>query len=71
MDSYATMRSMAKLFECRTGGGFLMFSSMGLQDLMEYPEARALQRAIYAYMDSDRFAPQECVEIACIRDMLG
>ena len=71
MDSYATMRSMAKLFECRTGGGRLMFSSMGLQDLMEYPEARALQRAIYAYMDSDRFAPQESVDIASIRGMLG
>ena len=71
MDSYATMRSMAKLFECRTGGGRLMFSSMGLQDLMEYPEARALQRAIYAYMDSDRFAPQESVDIASIRSMLG
>ncbi len=48
-----------------------MFSSMGLQDLMEYPEARALQRAIYAYMDSDRFAPQESVDIASIRSMLG
>ena len=48
-----------------------MSISMGRQDLIECPEARALQRAIYAYMDSDRFAPQESVDIASIRGMLG
>ncbi len=71
MDSYATMRRMAKLFECRTGGGKLMFSSMGLQDLMQYPEARALQTALYAYMGSDAFAPREEVSLDVIREMLS
>ncbi len=58
LDSYATMRPMAMLFECRCGGGRLMVSSMGLQDLA-YPEARALRRAVYAYMASDRFRPEQ------------
>ena len=47
---------MAMLFECRCGGGKLMVSSMGLHRL-PFPEARALLRAIYAYMASDRFLP--------------
>ena len=59
MDSYAFLRPMAKLLECRFGPGKLMLSSMGLQDLQEYPEARALLDAIYRYMDSDAFAPEE------------
>lgn len=59
MDSYAYMRPMAQLFECRCGGGKLLFSSMGLQELQQYPEARALQAAIYQYMDSEQFAPEQ------------
>lgn len=63
MDSYAYLRPMAKLFECRCGGGKLMVSSLGLHSLQQYPEARALQAAIYAYLASDRFAPaQELTE---------
>ena len=58
LDSYATMRPMAMLFECRCGGGKLMVSSMGLHRL-PFPEARALLRAIYAYMASDRFLPSQ------------
>ncbi len=57
LDSYATMRPMAMLFECRCGSGRLMVSSMGLHNL-PFPEARALQRAIYAYMASECFAPE-------------
>lgn len=57
MDSYAYMRPMAQLLECRCGGGLLMLSSLGLQDLQQYPEGRALQAAIYRYMDSKEFCP--------------
>lgn len=59
MDSYAYMRPMAKLFECRCGGGKLLFSSMALQNLQQYPEARALQNAIYDYLGSEKFAPEQ------------
>lgn len=62
MDSYAFLRPMAQLLECNCGKGRLMFSSMGLQDLQQYPEARALLEAIYLYMDSDRFTPKQEVE---------
>lgn len=61
MDSYAYLRDMAQLLECNVGGGKLLFSTMGLHNLMQYPEARALQNAIYTYMASEKFAPgQEC-----------
>ena len=58
MDSYAYMRPMAQLFECRCGKGRVLFSSMGLQDLRQYPEARALLGSIYRYLASDAFAPE-------------
>ena len=69
LDSYATMRPMAMLFECRCGGGRLMVSSMGLHNL-PYPEARALQRAIYAYMDSDRFLPEGELDAETVRSLV-
>ena len=59
MDSCAYLRPMAQLFECRVGNGRVLFSSMGLQDLQAYPEARALLDAIYRYLVSDAFAPEQ------------
>lgn len=59
MDSYAYLRPMAQLLECRCGRGKLLFSSMGLQDLQAYPEARALLAAIYRYMASENFTPKQ------------
>ena len=59
MDSYAFLRPMAKLFECRCGGGKLMVCSMGLHQLHQYPEANALLRAIYDYMVSAAFLPKQ------------
>jgi len=59
MDSYAYLRPMAQLMEFRCGGGKVLFSSMGLQDLQQYPEARALLHAIYTYLDSDAFVPEQ------------
>lgn len=57
MDSYAYLRPMAQLVEFRCGGGKVLLSSMGLQDLQQYPEARALLDAIYGYLGSEAFAP--------------
>lgn len=57
MDSYAFLRPMALLLECRCGKGKLLFSSMGLQNLQQYPEARALLSSIYRYMGSKDFMP--------------
>ena len=69
MDSYAFLRPMAKLFECRCGGGRLMVSSMGLHQLQQYPEARALQRAIYSYLASDAFQPEQVLSPEWIRSL--
>ena len=61
MDSYAYLRPMAKLIECRCRGGRLLISSMGLQHLMAYPEARALQQGIYRWLAED--AEGQCQEM--------
>ena len=58
MDSYAYLRPMAQLLECRCGGGRLLLSTFGLHHLLQYPEARALLGAVYSYLKSERFAPQ-------------
>ncbi len=63
MDSCAYLRPMAQLLECRCGRGKLLFSSIGLQELQTYPEARALLAAIYRYMASDAFAPKQEIEL--------
>ncbi len=69
MDSYAFLRPMAMLFECRCGNGRLLVSSMGLHNLSRYPEARALQQAIYAYMQSDAFHPAQSLSIEWIQSL--
>ncbi len=59
MDSYAYLRPMAQLTEFRCGGGRVLFSSLGLQNLQGYPEARALLDAVYSYLSSEEFAPEQ------------
>ena len=66
MDSFALLRPMAQLFECRCGPGRLLVSSLGLHRLQQFPEARALQHAIYRYLDSPSFAPAQQLSEAWI-----
>ncbi|MDE7299110.1 MAG: hypothetical protein K2N94_09830, partial [Lachnospiraceae bacterium] len=61
LDSYAYLRPMAQLFECRCRNGRLLFSSFGLQNLQQYPECRALQNSIYTYLASEEFRPAQTV----------
>ena len=70
MDSYAYLRPMAQLFECRCGNGRLLVSSLGLHRLTEYPEARALQQAVYAYLSSDLFRPAQRLSEDWIRKIM-
>ena len=71
MDSYAFLRPMAQLLECRCGGGRLLFSTMGLQNLQAYPEARALQSAIYRYLGSADFAPSQQLPLEAIKELVN
>ncbi|MFY9295555.1 MAG: glycoside hydrolase family 2 TIM barrel-domain containing protein [Caldicoprobacterales bacterium] len=70
MDSYAYLRPMAQLFECRCGNGRLLFSSLGLQNLQQYPEARALLNAIYRYLTSPDFKPEQVIEKEIIASLV-
>ncbi len=70
MDSYAYLRPMAQLFECSAGGGKVLFSSMGLHNLQQYPEARALQNAIYTYMASEEFVPTQEMSVEQLKELV-
>lgn len=70
MDSYAYLRPMAQLFECSVGGGKVLFSSMGLQNLQQYPEARAFLHAIYQYMASEEFVPGQEMDLEELKELV-
>ena len=70
MDSCALLRPMAQLFECRCGKGRLMVSSLGLHNLEQAPNVRALQKAIYDYMASDLFLPKEELPFETLAEFL-
>ena len=71
MDSYATMRPMAQLLEARFGNGRVLLSSLGLHQLQQYPEARALQAAIYHYLSSADFAPDQFITEETLRFLVS
>lgn len=71
MDSYATLRHMAQLFECRCGKAKVLFSTMNLQNLQQYPEGRALQNSVYRYLTSEKFDPRQEMEETVLRGLLG
>lgn len=70
MDSFAYLRPMAQLIEFRCGGGRLLLSTFGLQELQQYPEARALLSSIYRYLASEEFAPEEEISAEEIAKMV-
>lgn len=70
MDSYAYLRPMAKLFEGRCYSGRILVSSMGLQELMQYTEARAFQYAIYRYLSSEMFVPHQQLDPLMLRTLV-
>lgn len=71
LDTFSRLRHLGMLFECRCGGGQVLFSSMDLNGLKQYPEARALQRAIYRYLDSPDFCPEQELSVQALTDMLS
>ncbi len=70
LDSYAYLRPLAYMLECRCGGGSLLLSSFGLHNI-DAPEARALTASIYAYMDSPDFAPRQSLPPETVRAILS
>ncbi len=71
MDSYAFLRPMAKLFECRCGGGRLLFSTLNLHHLQQHPEARALLQSIYRYMASEAFQPDQVLSPDWVAELVS
>ena len=64
MDSYAQLRTLAMLMEFRVGKGRLLISTMGLKDLPQKPEVRALRNALIRYTKSEAFEPKVSVTAA-------
>ncbi len=69
LDSYAYLRNLSYIFECRCLGGRLMVCTLGLRDI-DAPEARALRRAVYTYMTSPDFAPSQEMGAETVRAIL-
>lgn len=70
MDSYAFLRPMAQLIEFNCLNGKVLLSTMELHKSLQYPEARALQAAIYEYLSGDEFRPAEELTVEELRTMV-
>ncbi len=70
MDSYMYLRPMSMLFEAKCLKGKVLASSMGLHNLLEHPEARALLMNIYRYISSDEFEPEQEIDISFIQKIM-
>ncbi len=71
MDSYATLRPMTMLMEANCENGRLLISSMGLKELIRYPEASALLSSIYEYMVSKDFNPKDTMSAKEVRALFA
>lgn len=70
MDSYAYLRPMAKLMACTCEGGRLLVSAMGLHNLQQYPEARALLQGIYAWLAEEPVMPAQALTAEEVRAII-
>lgn len=69
MDSYAYLRELSCMFECRCGSGRALVCAFDL-DNPDAPEARALRGSVYRYMDSEDFKPEGELDAAALRAIL-
>ena len=70
MDSYAFLRPMAQLIEFNCLNGKVLLSTVELHKSLQYPEARALQAAIYEYLSGEEFRPAEELTVEELRTMV-
>ena len=70
MDSYAFLRPMTQLIEFNCLNGKVLLSTMELHKSLQYPEARALQAAIYEYLSGEEFRPAEELTVEELRTMV-
>jgi len=70
IDDWVTARPLGLLFECKTGNGKLLFSSIDLMSEIEIrPEAKQLTYSLLKYMESDRFNPDIKVDISKLQNL--
>ncbi|HRP32010.1 MAG TPA: glycoside hydrolase family 2 TIM barrel-domain containing protein [Agriterribacter sp.] len=71
IDDWVTNRSLGLIFECRTGGGRLIVSSIDLLEQQQArPEAYQLLFSLKEYMRSEAFAPSQEADIRAIRSLI-
>lgn len=71
IDGFTSLQQLGLLYEAKVGGGKVIVSSMGLEELQsQYPEAKALRNSILAYMTSDAFDPQTELSIETVNDQI-
>ena len=70
IDDWFTARPLGLIFECKTGKGRLLVSSIDLlSDKEKRPEARQLLFSLEKYMAGGQFNPQLFVEAKTINEL--
>lgn len=70
IDDWFTARSFAMVTEMKIGEGKLVLCGVDLlSDADNRLEARQLQRSLLHYMNSDKFNPQEKVELSKVKSL--
>ncbi len=71
IDDWVTNRKLGILFETKVGKGKLMVCSVDLQkDIDKRPAAAQFKHSILDYMASDRFNPQQEIDLELIRGLV-
>jgi hypothetical protein len=70
IDTWFLSRKIGVLFEARVGRGRLMMTTMDLStDLEHRVVARQMRHSLLDYMNSDRFAPADTVDVERVADL--
>ena len=64
IDDWFSNRSLGLVFEARAGKGRILFTTLDLiEDAANRPIARQLMHSLLQYMNSERFDPEEEIDL--------
>jgi hypothetical protein len=68
IDDWFSNRSLGLVFEARAGKGRILFTGLDLiEDAANRPAARQLMHSLLQYMNSERFEPEEEIDLSALQ----